>query len=50
MAVKRIISNEERTKISSLNLKEFKGTDPATLTQEQINELVKKIAQKMGLL
>lgn len=48
--VKRLRTQKERDKIKNLNLKEFKDRNPNTLSQIEINKLVIKVAQKLGLL
>jgi len=50
MGVKRIITEEQQKKLVELNLKEYKGKNPDELSQEEINDLVKKLAKKFGLL
>lgn len=50
MTVKRIITDEQKNKLAELNLKEYKGRNPDELSQDEINNLVKKLAKKFGLL
>jgi len=50
MAVKRIISAEEQTKLATLNLKEYKGRDASTLSREELDDLIVKLAKKAGIL
>lgn len=48
--IKRLTTQKERDKLKSLNIKEFKGKNPNTLSQIEINKLVIKLAQKFGIL
>jgi len=50
MTIKRLTSDRERAKNKELNLKKYRGRQPQSLNQNEINDLVLKIAEKMKLL